>query len=401
MDDRAARPRSARFLILYALANAGGVLAFLPLLTLLLPLKVEAVASDHRLGLLTIATLGGAIAASVSNIAFGHLSDRTYARHGSRKRWIAAGLVATVASYGGILAAGSAASLVGAVILFQAALNMLLAPLFATMADEVPDGQKGLAGGLLACAAPTGSIFGGLLTQIAWLGEGGRFAAVCALVVAMIVPLLLFATPAAKEGVAHEMVRPTRRGDLWLVWSARLLVQIAGNVLFTYLLFYFESVDRTRAPIAVATRAGHVTGIALLLSVPIAVGVGRLSDRAGTRKPFLLASATLTAIGLVAMARADGWAAAVAGYGAFACGLAVFLGLHSAYAMQMLPSPRHRGRDLGVLNLTNTVPALLGPALTWTLTDGADFGTTLIVLAILTAIGGVMVLATHEPVRAT
>src|SRR3546814_1221590 len=46
--------RSWRFLALYALANAGGVAAFLPLLTLLLPLKVQAVAGDERLVTLTL-----------------------------------------------------------------------------------------------------------------------------------------------------------------------------------------------------------------------------------------------------------------------------------------------------------------------------------------------------------
>src|SRR3546814_11292410 len=72
--------RSWRFLALYALANAGGVAAFLPLLTLLLPLKVQAVAGDERLVTLTLCALAGAVTASISNIVFGTLSDRSFAR---------------------------------------------------------------------------------------------------------------------------------------------------------------------------------------------------------------------------------------------------------------------------------------------------------------------------------
>lgn len=391
-----ARTGSRRFLAVYALANAGGVVAYLPLLTLLLPLKIESVAGDQRLGLLTIVTLGGAIVASGANILFGHLSDAGERTRGHRKHWIAAGLVATIASYALIAVADRPGTLAGAMILFQIALNMLLAPLVATMADAIPDAQKGVAGGLLACAAPTGSILGGALAQMAWLGEDGRLASLCAIMVAMIAPLLVAAIPRTGGNAVDAAPRALRPVDLSLLWTARLLMQIAGNVLFTYLLFYFESIDSARAPIAVAARVGHATGIALLISVPVSILVGRMSDRMGVRRPFLLGSAALTAVGLGTMASAGQWSVAVCGYGLFSCGLALFLGLHSAFAMQMLPSPRHRGRDLGVLNLTNTLPALLGPSLTWVLTDQAGFGRTLTALAMLALLGGVLILGVEE-----
>ena len=38
--------------------------------------------------MLTLITLGGAIAASLSNIVFGVLSDRTFAATGSRRVWV-------------------------------------------------------------------------------------------------------------------------------------------------------------------------------------------------------------------------------------------------------------------------------------------------------------------------
>src|SRR3546814_3539149 len=88
----------------------------------------------------------------------------------------------------------------------------------------------------------------------------------------------------------------------------------------------------------------------------------------------------VTAGGLLVMALFPEWPSAVAGYGLFAIGSAVFLGLHSAYAMQILPSPAHRGRDLGILNLTNTLPALLGPALTWSLATPERFTPVLLTL---------------------
>jgi len=60
--------------------------------------------------------------------------------------------------------------------------------------------------------------------------------------------------------------------------------------------------------------------------------------------------------------------------------------------MQLLPSPRHRGRDLGLLNLTNTLPGLLGPLLTWALATPTDFRAVMLVLAALTLCGGLIIL---------
>ena len=67
---------SLRFLLLNALANGGGVIAFLPLLSLLLPLKIERIAGDARIDVLTATVIVGALVASGSNILFGWLSDR-------------------------------------------------------------------------------------------------------------------------------------------------------------------------------------------------------------------------------------------------------------------------------------------------------------------------------------
>jgi MFS-type transporter involved in bile tolerance (Atg22 family) len=59
----------------------------------------------------------------------------------------------------------------------------------------------------------------------------------------------------------------------------------------------------------------------------------------------------------------------------------------------LLPNPRRRGRDLGLLNLANTLPSLLGPLLTWWLATPTDFDAVLIVLAVLTIGGGLAMLA--------
>ena len=67
--------QSLRFLALYALAAAGGAVAYVPFLTILLPVRVADVTSDG-VTVLAYAAFCGAVAASLANIGFGWLSDR-------------------------------------------------------------------------------------------------------------------------------------------------------------------------------------------------------------------------------------------------------------------------------------------------------------------------------------
>jgi MFS family permease len=355
--------RSRLFLLILALANAGGVIAWLPVLTLLLPMQVELVAGPGRLGVLTATVLIGALVASAANIVFGVLSDRALARGTGRRPFAAGGLLAVALGCAGIAVAGSAAALVIGVAVFQVGVNALLAPLLAIVADEVPDAQKGLAGGLLAFGYPVASaltavlLSGGLIAPL-------RFVLVPVACAVCVVPLLAtVAHPAA--GAAPSGRASQRRRDLALAWSARLLVQIAGNVMSLFLLYYFESVSPAAVPETLARRVGHLLLLVTLLPMPVVVLAGRLSDRTGARKPLLLAATVVAVLGLIGMAGASGWTAGAVAFGVYSTGSSVFLALHVGFSMQLLPSARHRGRDLGLLNLANTLPALVGPLLAW------------------------------------
>jgi len=388
-----AEPRPTRFLLTYALANAGGVIGFLPLLTLLLPLKIEGVAGEARLGIFTATVIAGSIASSLSNLLFGWVSDRTVARGRSRRGWVAGGLVATALAYAYIARAATPLQIVVAVVFFQAALNAVLAPLMTIMADEIPDSQKGVTGGLLSLANPMAAGVLAVLVSLGSLSEGARLAIVVAVVAICLTPLLL--TRARLLPIVDEprAMVVTHRFDLAAAWCARLLMQLSSVVLQLYLLYYFESVALGVASPALATRVGHLLTISFILPLPMAILIGRLSDRLDRRKPFLLAAAVVAALGLAGMAVARSWAEGAVAFAFYALGSGVFLPLQNAFSMQLLPDPRHRGRDLGLLNLTNTLPSLLGPLLTWVLASPRDFGPLMLALAVLTVASGFTMLA--------
>lgn len=384
------------FILLYALAYAGLFVSFIPFVSVLLPLKVTAVAEPgSRVALLSAAALGGAAVASVANLLFGALSDRTYRRRGTRRPWILAGLALLILAYCFFHWSSDGASMLAAVALLQIAINMMFAPVGAIMADEVPDAQKGLVSGLMGAAHPFSSLVAVGVTLRDLGSDSVRYTLLCAVIAALVLPLLLLLRerrdPLPEPSPA---LRVRRRADFARIWVARVLVQIAGNGLSTYGLFYFLAVLGHRMPAkhhaqavseGVAAIFAGVTIVALLLTI----AAGRFSDRMMRRKPFLAVSALLMAGGLAIMAVATSWPMATLGFGAAMSGMSVFLALQSALAMQLLPSPGHRGRDLGILNLTNTLPAMVAPLLALALSpEQAGYAPWLLVLALGVLAGG-------------
>jgi MFS family permease len=394
--------RSLRWLLLYALAYGGGVVAYVPLLTLILPVKVELLTGvEGKVGLLSAATLAGALAASFGNVGAGMLSDLTANGRWGRRPWVWAGLVATLASFALLWMASSDWTVIAAVVVFQLAVNLMIAPLIAIAADETPDEQKGLVGGLFGAAYPLGALSGVVVTGPGGAGEGTQLAMIAVMVVALAAPFLLVHRRRAPLAAATDPAaasRPSGMRNLALVWGARLLVQVAGIILFAYLLYYFQAVSPDARAGGLTASVAQLSGFAAVATVPVAIAAGRVSDVFHARKPVLLAAMAAVTASLLLMAAASGWAAAATGYALFACFSSVFLALQNTYAMQLLPSARHRGRDLGLLNLTNTLPSIIAPGIAWWVLTSGGFRPLLLLLAALSvAAAGLMLMVRDAP----
>lgn len=348
--------QSRRFLALYALAWAGGAAAYIPLLTVLLPARVAALAGADAVGWLAYIAFCGAVAASLGNIAAGLLSDVL-----KQRRWPAlAGLAVYAALTPLFAAAQTLPQLLILIVGWQLALNLLLAPLAAWAGDCVPDHQKGLLGGLLAFAPATGAAAGALVTLPALAGLELRLILVVGLVAAAALPVLLLGRPRQMPELLAETAPPPpprQPGSVARMWLARLLVQIAEATLFAYLYLWLRGVDARFDEAAVA----RLVMVMLALGIPASLLVGRWSDRRGEPIAPLRWGAAVSAVGLIAMALSEDVVLALAGYCLFTLATGVFLSLHSAQVLRVLPRPARRGRDLGIFNLTNTVPSLVMP----------------------------------------
>ena len=398
MAEAPAAPRqSIRFLLLYAFAAAGGAIAYVPFLTIWLPSRMTELAGSADVQTLGYVTFFGAIAASIGGIGFGWLSDLT----GNRRGWILTGLVSTIALLLMVPLAHDIWTLIGIIFAWQLTLNMMLGPLAAWAGDCVPDEQKGLLGGLLAFSPALGAWSGALVTWPGLVSTEARLTVIALLVATAVLPVLLFGrprpfpsltAPPPKRAFGEPAPRPT--GPAVRMWLARLLVQIAEAALFAYLYFWFRSID----PDMHDNEKARLFGMALTLAIPIALASGRWADR--TDRPFLplVAAAAVSSMGMVGMALATGLDVAKASYLVFGIASTVFLSLHSSQTLRILPRADRRGRDLGIFNLTNTVPSLIMPWLTISLVPGFGFDALFLLLAGLSAIA-VLLLATIPRLR--
>lgn len=369
--------RAGIFSFLYAAAMVGAFVAFIPVLTLIVPQRVTGLSGTDDLQFLSLLLLCGAVMAGAANIVAGFVSDAVFQRSGHRRALIVLGLVCVLGSFVLLAGARTKGGLLLAVLVFQFSVNVLLAPLTALMVDYVPDRQKGRVAGWLGLALPLGNAAVSIVAQVP--GLAGQFLALSALVVALTLPLLWFwPVPGEPIGAACvglvDALRPSHaKLDFVRAWAARFLVQFAAAGMIYYLYYYvsgFVVFDHVAGPAQVAGAIGHLSLIFAALSVCGGLAAGFLSDSLDRRPLVLSACAMMVGLALLMLALVHDWLWVMFGYGVFAAGLSGFLSLDSALVAQLVVHQRRPATLLGVMNLTNTLPAVIAPMFALMAHDG-------------------------------
>jgi MFS family permease len=386
----------------YVVAQIGAYVSFLPLLMILVPLKAAGLASGHKALLLSEIASLGAVVAACSNLLAGWISDRTRGPWGRRRPWIVAGALATALSYGLVYASGSPVQLVGAILVFQLVFNFAFAPLGALIPDRVPDDQKGWVAALTGLGLPLGSVLGSAVVGMLVFGEAARLAVLGAIVIVAIVPFALSIRDPQPPRLAPKAQRPGSPGarpeaaagfsfDFVCVWIGRCFVQTGFGLVQIYLLFFLQETlaygpSRAGRPEADMATLSVLFGVANVLAGLI---VGRLSDKVRRRKPFVIGGAVLIGAAAMSLAAAGAWPAVAIAYTALGCGAGGYFAVDLALVAQVLPSLRTAGRDLGVINLSITIPQVAAPALAGLLLamPGAHIRWIFVVAAALAVLG--------------
>ncbi|WUK10631.1 MFS transporter [Kitasatospora sp. NBC_00374] len=346
-------------------------MGFFTPIQILLPLQLEQLDPDRKAELLAWVTGAGALVAMLVNPLAGALSDRTVSRYGRRRPWIlggallgAAGLLVTAGRHGlpGITAGWCLA---------QTGLNAIVAGVTAPVADQVPVAQRALVSGWTGISQSLGLVVGALLVTVVVTGVLPGYALTAALTVLLALPFVLrYPDPVLPRTarppldrralVAGYWVSPRRYPDFAWAFATRFLINLGNAIGTLYLLYYLtDAVHHPSPESGLLVLTAVYTGAALLTAIPS----GLVSDRTGRRRtPVVLACAVMAGAALI-LALFPTWPATVLAAAVLGAGFGIYLAVDQALVTQVLPAAAARAKDLGVINIANSAPQVLAPAL--------------------------------------
>lgn len=370
---------TARWLTGFGTAWLGLWMAQLTPIQLLLPAQVDDVlhhsdSPDGWVGSVVAFGIVSGVAGVCALVAYplaGAASDRTTSRFGRRRPWIVTGVAIFAV---GLAVLGTQHTVVGVGLWWSITLVgfcTATAAITATISDQVPVDQRGLVSGLVSAPQAVGIILGlGLVTALSLSTLVGYLAMAVALVV-LVLPFALLVPdavlPAADRPVLSARavltslwVSPREHPDFGWTLLGRVAVNL-GNALGTTLLLYFLEYG-LRRPDAQGDLL-LLTLVYMVFVIGSSVWLGRVSDRIGRRKPFVVASAAIQGVAALVLALVPVWSAALVAAGLLGLGYGCFLSVDQALATQVLPDPASRGKDLGIMNIATAVPQAMGPLL--------------------------------------
>jgi MFS family permease len=362
------------FISLYTLAYISTSLLFLAPLLVTLALKVNSlVGIEQAPSSLAVVTGIGALLAMVGNPFFGRMSDRTSSRLGMRRPWMITGLVGGSL---GILMVALAPNvpvvLVGWCIA-QLLFNALLAALAAVLPDQVPPAQRGLVSGFLGICVPIASVSGTFLVQ---LFAGNRLAMFLAPCVIGGFFVLLFAASLDDRRLAREdrpawslrefagtfYVNPRRSPDFAWAFASRFMFVLAYAFLTTYQVYYLlEKIGSAEADVPRQVFLGTLVQSTVVVAASL-IG-GRLSDRTGRRKVFVLSASAVYGLAMFALAIASDFNGFLVGMAIGGLGFGVYVAVDLALVVDVLPDSDNAAKDLGVLNIAGALPFSVAPGI--------------------------------------
>lgn len=329
-------------------------------------------ASTAIFGVLNAAT---AIASLLSNLVFGNLSDRTRSRLGRRTPWvIGGGLVGGISLFAiGIL---NNAWMIGvAYCISMVGLNMMIAPVIATLSDRVSDDMRATMSAFMSAGTTCGTSLGTLIgAYFITLQIPGFVIAGVLMGVAGICTVIVWPTepsskdlPAVAGGFSELLAsfRPPLKGarDFWLAFLGRTLLIFSYYMILNYQLYILESYIGQGKTSAAAT-ISVMSVVTMIVGLVGSLASGAISDAIGRRKLPVIVSAILLAIGYLLPWVMRSATSMILFAGFAGLGYAVYGAVDQALNIDVLPNKEEAGKDLGILNIATTLGQTVGPIVT-------------------------------------
>jgi MFS family permease len=314
-------------------------------------------APDNTLAIFGFITTAGALAAAITQLVVGPLSDRLRrSGHGRNGFYIAGTLLGALAVVVFYLVTNVGA-LLAAFIAMQLALNIIIGPYQAIVPDTMPMSRYGIASGWLAALAGAGNAAGAVLAAALGVAPVLGFVLAAGLLIAAAITLAHLRAIALRPLPDIAPLAITR--TLANLFISRAFVFLGFYTMLDYLYFFVASV----LPMQFVLDATRASGLCILIftvvSILGAALAARPADRADERLIVTVGGACIVvALAVLALGHTlSGLAPAIALAGA---GWGIFLCADWAFACRLLP-PAAMATTMAVWNLAVVIPQMLAP----------------------------------------
>ncbi|MER7705371.1 MFS transporter [Kitasatospora sp. NPDC097605] len=338
----------------------------------------DLVGLDDAPAQLGLVTGTGALFALVGQPLAGRLSDRCTSRFGMRRPFLIGGVAVMAAALVACALAPNVPVLLIAWCAAQGAGNVAFAAAGATVADHVPEERRGSVSGIVGAVTPIGIMVGAVLLSVL-PGDLLRFAVPAAVAVvlgfwfaARLPDRVRTAAPDEPLNLRSLLLSfvfdPRKHPDFGWAWLSKFLIMLGYGALAGYLTLFLAAefgMDDTDEQLRFNALANGLN-VATLVVASVVGGV--LSDRVGRRKPFvmgggLLMAAVLAGVTVTPFLGDAGLGTLLVLEAVLGIGAGLFFAVDNALAISLLPSRDDTAKDLGVLNIANTLPSSLSPFL--------------------------------------
>lgn len=368
----------------------------------LLPAKIGQIAPADKVPLVAAASAIAMTVATIANIIAGALSDVTRSKHGKRTPWIVINSILSALCLIILSKVTTVAMLLTVWGIYQAVLNAVVAPMIAQISDRVAPKWRGTISSFYGIGQAIGNYGSGILASqfIDTTAVGIQVLAAIALVGGLLSAFLAkepsnLDEPKVKfdiNTVKQNFMFPTKGArDYYLALAGKLLMVTGQYVIVGYQLYIFTDYMKlgksaTAASIATMSTILMITGIIFTaLAGPISDKVHRL------KMPVALATIMLGVGAFFPFLAAKPWTmfayAVIAGIG-----MGAYNAVDQALNVSVLPNPKAAAKDLGIINMANTLGQVFGPMIAALAISTVGYRAIFPVETIICVIGGLLIM---------
>jgi MFS family permease len=199
-----------------------------------------------------------------------------------------------------------------------------------------------------------------------------------------------------REFASTFYVSPRKNPDFAWAFASRFMFVMAYAFLVSYQAYYLlDKIGTAKTDVPQQIFLGTLAQSAVIVAASL-IG-GRLSDRTGRRKIFVLTASIVYGLALFVIASASSFNGFLVGMAIGGLGFGVYVAVDLALVVDVLHDKDNAAKDLGVFNIAGALPFSIAPAIAPVILaiGGGSYGVLYAVAGLCAVIGAFAVL----PVR--